>query len=60
MISLVHLQVVVKDLKDLLDVRDITRLKLRPHGDVIQSDLKGSSRQEVSLHHVTEKEGHQT
>lgn len=58
-IHLVHFQVVVKDLEDLLDVWDVTRLKLRPHRDVVQSDLEGSCRQEVSLHHVTEEEGHQ-
>lgn len=33
-IHLVHLQVVVEDLEDLLYVRDVTRLKLRPHRDV--------------------------
>lgn len=51
---------VVEDLEDLLDVWDVTRLKLRPHRDVVKSDLEGSCRQEVSLHHVTEEEGHQT
>lgn len=34
-IHLVHLQVGVEDLEDLLDVRDVTRLKLGPHGDVV-------------------------
>lgn len=60
MIHLVNLQVVVEDLTDLLNVWDVTGLKLRPHRDVVQSDLEGSSRQEVSLHHVAEEERHET
>lgn len=60
MIHLVHLQVVLEDLKHLLDVRDVTGLQLRPDRDIIQSDLERSRGQEVSLHHVTEEERHQT
>lgn len=58
-IHLVHLQVVVEYLKHFLDVWDITRLKLRPQRNIIQCDLKGACGQEVSLHHVTEEEGHE-
>lgn len=57
---LVLLQMCVEDLENLLDVWNVTGLKLRPDRNIVQRDLEGSCRQEVSLHHVAEEERHQT
>lgn len=49
----------LQDLEEFLKVQHIPRLELRPHRDIIEAYLKGSSGQEVCLQHVTNKEGHE-
>lgn len=54
----IELHLVIKDLYKLLHGREVARLQLRPHWDIIQSDFKSPSGHTLVLNHVAQEEDH--
>lgn len=54
----VELHFVIQDLYKLLHGREVARLQLGPHWNIIQSDLEGPRGHALVLNHVAQEEDH--